>query len=1463
MTEQGAKIMENFADFLYSPTPGGSTDLYADTQKVLIQKKLDETSNTDLVSKTLEDSITESKKIGEEIQGMIHDFQTTSGENKKGSLIRNRFPYGETVIYPEDDETKDILGSILDTNLDQLTASSIAFARLCKTLLPKDYKEVDTEILMDIFGSIADYPIIDKKSNGMMSIGHLFVLFNEFYMNYNTRKAGSNKEFIVDGKGIDKQQFFDRFLQISSLQLDRKQTFDDKNFKSSIGDVNVFNPDFWYADFNLEEFEKAFKASGMDYLADSYGAFFRAPALSNIKVGTGTTTLGDEVNTFDDYGSYLRRESTLFSNKSKVFCLLFQKQRSITSSDEEILKGYSYPVASQNTITPNQIVLKYLYNSNNQTGIHNIRSDSGITFSRFQLPVSNLYFQAAVINKETFMQSAGGKKKLKGGTYQNLFDQTSTPNIQANRTPKKFNPIIFEKSIRRFQRENDKYNLDDIENKIKTSYYLPIFYHDIKQKLGNISYEELRYLFHWSSIYTTYKKLLIHFFTNIAACYNFYSTVIVEKQLKNSKNINKQVLLKMQDNIAKLISHIQKIIQKLNTNLIEPGKQINLRDLFVGFNIMNQGQEIGNIVEDEYFKKYFLLAISPNDFKTFIQLFSLKHNIAFGGIPITLSTEAFNKNISECFRFFLRYRFLANKNFIELLEIYKTQNKQMVPTKKFEEISERVKEKFKQIKEQANSMPKNSMEEYRVIIMQTIAFGIKAYITILRDIFTNLSSPSKSTSRIGTTKKNSIIDTYENMRKVGEFKQTIYKFIHQLKDAGYDQNLYLFLYGQLFQFIYIIDELINDNKSMTPEDFKAKFVSLGIDINMSDYDIQQKSRKIMEILTDREKSLRLKERFFGLFAPKETLINNAKRLLTTSYDPKALTSNWWVDIERQYLKVSGNRKLFVIALEPVVNAGKFSKTNIWLIDLFATVQSSTKPIIRNMGIKTIEQVGPNGVVIKEYYGDNNLIMLNPWIRTMREFKGDFQKWFTKDTVWWKDPSGWKRKVRNLFKNKSKKLQSSETGRLFAEYLGIRRQEKDEDGGFKNSEIMTRLIQGKLDSYVQTNSSEKVLPSILMGYNENQLRSILKTHLEAESKGHRFAKNARSYDDWQLYLIQGKDYASTNAFRMWAFNLLMSKPWVFNERIMMDKNAVPLSNFSKIQVPFKNYFVKVGDFGVSSVLLEFYKLITGELFRNSRNLSTIKDKKNFIPQTVLSELELPRNRGDFKINNGAAKKFTKIMNNESSSSGVFLNSSGASRAVSTSAIFSPTSSSVESRSFVGSSASLFGNLMGSDPTSSLRRGPIPGLDASVPRPLDAGVRAARGNNTFGRAHFAIMAKIRVTPFYINFLSNLRTRENLFLPYRLLFESPGVLIIAYYSPIFSIFYNDNTNSFWFKDAELNKDQSFEINIGNNPANAVITLVPRGENVTYSFNSSTVIQKYFSHNRLTFQLDENNGFKWVQIS
>jgi uncharacterized protein YjfI (DUF2170 family) len=1302
MSVQGSSIIDNFSDFLYTTQPGIISDVYADTRRVLIQQRLDGINNKEKITNFLDDNIKKSKEIEKEIQGMIYDFQTTANEKKKTPIIRNRFPYGETVIYTTKKDPDDKLDSILDTKIDQLTLSGIAFARLCKTLLPKNYKEGDTDILRDIFGSIADYPIIDKQSNGMMSINHLFMLFDEFYMNYNTYQSGSNKRFRYDGTGINKKKFFDRFLEISSLQIENKEPFNDKYFKTDIENIYEFNPDLWYADFNIEEFNKIFNENGKDYMTDSYGGFFKAPALNILieKAGAFGTprsaTSGPEITTFDpNTGMYDIKVDGIFSNKEKVFCLLFQEE---SSSPKNILYNYRFPTKTQSAYEDSQKVLLYLYNTKSTRPLTS--PNSTITF-KFPIIVKNTKWitGSATISPGLKTQSAGGKKKSKGGSITNLFDPSSTPTFLAKRIPKKFNPVIFEKSIRRFQRENDKYKLSDLCDKIIKSSDLPIFYHDLKQKLGaqNISYEELRYLFHWSSIYTTYKKLLIHFFSNIAVCYKYYSSVIVEKEIKDSKNINKYELIKMPAYIDKLIVQIEKIKQRLNFNLLEIGQPNNFRNLFVGFDIMNQGETFNNaatgkpfppnITEDRFFKNYFLLAISPNDFKTFLQLFCLNYNISFGGIPITLSTEGFNKNIKDCFIFFLRYRFLGNKNLIELLELYKTQQEQKVPEEKIERISTIVTDKFEKITEKASIFALESMNNYKIIIMQTIAFGIKSYITLLRDIFSNLSSPSKSTSRIVSKKKNSSIDSIENMQKVGEFKLTIYKIIQQIKKKdGYDQNLYLFLYGQLFQFIYRVDQLVNAKINMTPEQFKEIFADFGIDFNMSDDDIETKSKQITEILTDKNKSIKLKERFFGLFKPKvETLKNNAKKLITTSYDPEALKAQWWVDIEKKYLRISGYRKLFVIAIQPVINAGKFSKLNVWLIDVFATAQSSTKPTVRNMGIKTIEEVDKNGVVIKEYYGDNNLIMLNPWMRTMREFKGDFQKWFTKDTKWWSNPSGWKKSLQTFFHNKSKKLQKSQIGSLFAEYLGIRKQKDDDDSGFKNSELIMRLIQGKLDSYVQNNNnkSNKIKPAILMGYDEDQLKSILIKHIDAMKKGNRFAKNTNSYNDWQLYIIQEKDYSSVESFRLWAFNLLMSKPWVFNEENMKNKYSIPISNFRKMQVPFKNFFTKIGDFGVSADLLEFFKLITAEKFKeittsnnNRKNwLAILKENKNFITQTELSELEMPRETGDVEIASGISLKFTKFASN------AFNTNSTVSRVPSS----VPTSHSFALRRDVGSSS----------------------------------------------------------------------------------------------------------------------------------------------------------------------------------
>jgi hypothetical protein len=1545
MSVQGSGIIDNFSDFLYTAQPGIISDVYADTRRVLIQQRLDGISNEETITKFLNENIDKSKEIEKEIQGMIYDFQTTANEKKKPPIIRNRFPYGETVIYTRTRDPEDKLDSILETKIDQLTLSGIAFARLCKTLLPKNYKEGDTDILRDIFGSIADYPIIDKQSNGMMSINHLFMLFDEFYMNFNTYQSGSNKQFRDDGTGINKQKFFDRFLEISSLQFDYKEPFNDKYFKTDIDDIYEFNPDLWYADFNIEEFNKIFNEKGNDYITDSYGGFFKAPALYDMQSAPITSTItgrtgfgarmqtipGTEIKDFNaNTGMYVLRTDAVLSEKKKVFCLLFQETKNLGN----FFNNYTFPTKTQTDLIPSQKVLSILYNSKPEAykPILNPGPNLG---SNFSIDANKQYITGgALIDSRVPQQSAGGKKKLKGGTVQNLFADP-TPTIQAKRTPKKFNPVIFEKSIRRFQRENDKYELSDLCDKIINSSNSPIIYHDLKQKLGdqNISYEELRYLFHWSSIYTTYKKLLIHFFSNIAVCYKYYSSVIVEKEIKDSKNINKFELIKMPGNIDKLIVQIDKIKQKLNFNLLEIGIDTDLRNLFVGFDIMNQGETFNNaatgkpfppnITEDRFFKNYFLLAISPNDFKTFLQLFCLNYNISFGGIPITLSTEEFNKNIKDCFIFFLRYRFLGNKNLIELLELYKTQEEQKVPKEKIERISTIVTDKFVKITEKASSFAPESMNQYKIIIMQTIAFGIKSYITLLRDIFSNLSSPSKSTSRIVSKKRNSSIDSIENMKKVGEFKLTIYKIIQQLKKAGYDQNLYLFLYGQLFQFIYRVDQLVNAKINMTPEQFKEIFADFGIDFNMSEDEIETKSKKITEILTDKDKSIKLKERFFGLFKPKvETLKNNAKKLITTSYDPEALKAQWWVNIEKKYLKVSGNRKLFVIAIQPVINAGKLSRLNVWLIDVFATAQSSTKPTVRNMGIKTIEEVDKNGVVIKEYYGDNNLIMLNPWMRTMREFKGSFQKWFTKDPTWGKDITGKKRTwLRNFFqsKNKSKRLQKSHIGSLFAEYLGIRKQKDDDDSGFKNSEIIMRLIQGKLDSYVQNNSnkSEKIKPAILMGYNENQLISILIKHIKAMNRGNRFARDTNSYNDWQLYLIQEKDYSSVESFRMWAFNLLMSKPWVFNDENMKNKYSIPISNFRKMQVPFKNFFTKIGDFGVSADLLEFFKLITDEKFKeitpsnnNKKNwVAMLKENKNFITQTELSELEMPRETIDVEIATGVNKKFARLAKN------TFNTTSTVSRvpsSVPSSRRFGgPRRDVVLSSSSSSNNSGLYRSFRSDESGSNLdsvrvslgspigrRRSPIgrrrsptgrPGSRPYTPlysnnnnrrsinshssssrrgsvRSLSSRNSSYSSNNDGSRRINSepVMQLMRRDPLYENFLIKLKSSHKLELSIPLpptvkINKDNEVLIAIYYDvdtrEIFRIFYALDDECFFCKDDRIGN--AYEI-----MDTQTVFRSSDGTTYTYNFQTNGVIKLKIENSdkaTKTFLLVNDNGYSW----
>jgi len=1206
-------LLENFADFCYSPQPGGTTDIFADKNRIVIQKELDELVDTAKKETLLTAEIKKSDELEKEIQGMIGTIKDPDPTKDK---FRNRFPYGENKI----DTTNPALtklDSITKTTINDMDESGIAFARLCKILFPKIYNDMDENILSDIFGSIADYPFIDKKSCGMMSIQNLFELFYTFYIDQN-----HPPKYQI---AIDPNMFFNKFVEISSLSLNEVPYLDSKDFIAEIPKIYEFKPEYWYSDDSRGNFDIDFSIDGKDYVKDSYGAFFKAPVLSTFSNIRGSPLkLDKEFYNPSPLGTYARNKDTMLSNDNKVFCLLFQEQKLDASRTENIMENYRIPVKGATTV--NQDVLRLLYNVANTQPMDGVLIDPSIDYKTFFLPMDTRtkYFTDAIIT-EPLSKQFGGKKKLKGGSTINLYDISGgTPNILTKRIAEIYNPKIFINSVQKFNQVKGKYSDTDLESlilKIQTTTVLPIFYGNSKETngLNNLfSFEELRFLFHWSSIYTTYKKLLHHFFNNIYVCYEFYSRVIVNKfidESKNTKNKNTEIFVNMQEKISNILKQIKIMIQLLEYNLIKPNVETNVRNLFAGFNVMNKGERTTNtttgkpfppnILQDNYFKDYCLLGNNPNKYKSFIQLFCLKHGIEFGGIPIVYSDNMeYNNNIPICFRYFLQYRFLANKNLKDLLVISQRENYQQPPTNEIKAIEEDSDRKVIQIIDQLSGID-SSMEKARKIITQSIIFVTRLYINLLNIISKRISDVS-----LRFKSKPKVIDSPENNREVGKFKERIYSFLNILKDKLVtSDNLKLFLYGQLYNYIYRIDILLNMKKLMTTDEFKSIIDGMGINLKMTDREIQTFAINITKILTTSADQTKIKHRLFGLLRPQQELSNNAKKLVNLNYDPKALTPQWWVDVERKFLKIHPNKKLFVVAVEPVINLGKFSKINVYLIDIFGTAQSSVdKPIVRNY-VKTIEEFSKNnnGILKKECYGDNQLIELSSYF------------------LWYQ---GLKKIFTGLIRKNPGQYRKSELGRLWSDFIGKRQVKNNKDAGFSNYDIMIRLLKGKLDRFVQksNNKSKKVEMSILMGYDDTQLSKILRKNvLGLRKTEHRFANTDKNgYNDWQLYVIQKKDYTNIQPFRLWAWNLLMSKPWFFNNTNLPGNDSVPESNFSKMQVPFKKFFIKVGDFGISSYLLEYFKIISDQLLEKKDNksvLNRLKNKYNFISMYRLSEMEI--------------------------------------------------------------------------------------------------------------------------------------------------------------------------------------------------------------------------------------------------
>lgn len=818
-----------------------------------------------------------------------------------------------------------------------------------------------------------------------------------------------------------------------------------------------------------------------------------------------------------------------------------------------------------------------------------------------------------------------------------------------------FDAVQFTKSIDRFFQLNKDEKLrihDNFLNNLKINRRTD-FLSQIFPTTQINTFIIARYLFHFSNIYTTYAILLSHFFHNISTCYEIYIESIknLNRKTKNTNNnttYDAEELDEIQKRLKQFMNYIPNIQRMfdniLNSSIVSSntGVTIPLESLFAGFRMDTL----------EAYNPITSYRIDEKQFKQILQtVFKIDRDIPLGGIPYILKENPkFNKLIIVCYAYFLKYRILSNKNYTELLQNYEKEIEQKVSLQDSKVISTIVDKKIEEIKEELQ------------IIAPSEIYGpnyfkrCKKILEISINFVLNLSINTIKSLKIKNKKISQTLMNY----KIGELKESIYQFMRKIaKEILHSQSLAIFhefLLGYLLQYIYVFE---NYNKSKDERVFEKFEELLSMANKNRAVSIKQYSQSIADILTNDAARNYTQRRFF-IGRKYEKLGKNAKKEVTKEVNPEIYSSFYWTNYEEKFVS-KYNKKLFVIALEPVVSVvEKIAKVNVWLIDVFATAKSFSKPITRDY-IKTIEEVNSEYRVTKERYSnDNNMILLNPFLRTIKEF------------------AGWMQKVTSRGDWSTKKLHSFEFGHLLGKFLGIRTKKstkkngnpsatikgkgftKAEDYGYTRAEVMRLLINGQLLAYTEEgNKDTKIDIGLLMGYNKKQLDSILqeyytqvvkKSGAMSKWKKYRTDMENKTYEDWQLYIIKKANYESIDAMREWTNNLLNSKPWIFVEDYSKaNAKIVPLSNFSKMQAPFERYFIKAqaihrSPFAKSlpDLLLHIYDMVYRKSFGGGSAPPNIsKEENRFFSTETFFEFSLPKDNENRLKNTANARRAAAV------------------------------------------------------------------------------------------------------------------------------------------------------------------------------------------------------------------------------
>ena len=1153
MSVQSVQILEgNFADFvkdqngedyflkkikeLYAQLSDPTVSM-SETKKIEIQKLLDFVANPENLDKLLNFS----KKF----------ISLKNNKNQSRNVFDNLLPYGSN------DHVLDFL------TLESADISSDKFVELGTRLFPDTFSK---ERLKHGFMTLFLFPTINIESFGLHNVELLRTLFDNFFIN-SIYSDGLTIEGFID-KYFTSEQIF----KIKGLQpfIQKIKGYQDRVFSGN--EFFKFDCKLWYESFDekISNSNKSKIAVLLDIKSnsDSYGQFVSLPDLKDGKSNI--------------LGTYGRKETTY-----ELTLLPNMRKRCFVIPKMSILKGTEKKLFTE----PNNLTNPSDYSENlGFLLFYNfIKFDTQEIIIKEDATTKGKKISSTLqLYKENSSRMAGGSKKNKmiGGSRENLFDKKSEPFLLLKREKYIYDKKNFYECLQKLR----TYKLSDFKKQIKSfqdtidtvnDKSAPILFPVVYSQGENLSlgtfglaYEQLRLIFHFSYVYTTFIKLLLFFFRNLIKIYQTF-VFYFESQIKTdnkSKPLYEQKIQFYEENIKKfsiLNSEIAKLIQILELTIDCGEDQTNN---FFGFNTVfykkfiknsennNQGRKakqmqknfIDSII-DLLFEgftltslkengSYLKISIKPNQFMKLLQKLSGIFPINFGGVPLIDLPKTQNSFLVS-YSYFIKFRYVCQRNFSQFKKFYNIAEKQKLTNKEIKNISndvnsevrKLVSNKITNLKDKCKKIFKNVLEK----LMDTI-IDIKPK---------NQSASSSSSIHNNNTTNEQTLST-----KVTEFKVYIAimeKILDNLIKAELEaakssskrlfidpKTLFLFMMGRFNNFIYILE-----------------YCLLNIDAINSSFSMFLQKTSLDRIYKDFEKLFFNTKPVYP--SSLEKISNNNVNYIT---NPLNSNPNWWLEKEVEFKKTYGeSSRLFMLCIRK-----NGIGSDLVLVDPFScSLTPSGEKILQKkyLDLSYTYDGSDRGkkIVDMQYSPSNNAIInLTPSLRMIRQI--------------------WSRaKSKNI--KKETKPSSNISSNFFTQVINKVPNSVSTNKNTRNNPITTmknvmRLLKGLLKDEFGRN----IKPVILQGRNQSQLLQIIARNMLQQ-------KNDIKDNEYQLIQFSSSDFENSDNFRMTLSKVLFSPP----QTCFDEKSALELNLFNQYQKPVSSKTF-LGDFGLGGLVKDFFSAI---------------------------------------------------------------------------------------------------------------------------------------------------------------------------------------------------------------------------------------------------------------------------------